>query len=1053
MKNNLKMLAGLLAVIMAFSTVFASCENNKSEDSNGGTESLTQDVTKGTVETDASDGNEDETKAPQSNESSAPESDESSAPESDESSAPESDESSAPESDESGAPESDESSAPESDESGAPESDESNATESDESSAPESSDTDSSETQPPQETDDTRFEKEYAPVLYMDPKFIADATKKFEWGDNGSNMLGGYLSDDKSYVTLIPFDGERESMFYLFEERRNVGPVIAIKYRTRHTGIYMEFFMNSFGERAQSGSNFKVRGLRTDGEWDVKIIDVRDKLYEDIFNGEFVNYIRFDFANGDPIPPECEIDVEYVAFFNSVEDAGKFEYGEDYVVPNEGGVGDENATLFFDAIDIDSAADENENKNLDVAILSEGLDFITLKPKAGNGPDGYINLLLTKKKAARYFAIKYRTEDLGYWIEVFTDSVNKGATAGSSFTFYPINDGEWHVFVIDLEEHLGSRFNGEYVNYIRFDFMNCNDKFGDWSMDVEYIGFYADPTHAKGKDYDPNAPVNIFTAEDIKTAVDNKNTDVGSATLAEDGSFVTVEAKEGAVNAYAYIFTSKREAARYMVVKYRTEASGFYMQLWMNSGAYTAGGAKITVEGFPRDGKWQYGVYDLYEALPEGQFNDQYLAHFRFDFIHRNGDLPAPAGVTLDVGYFAFFDSLEAAEAYVEAGRELDGEDPEGGENVGGDPEGDETEGDETDTGTDTDTDINTETDTEPEAETFADAFFNAEEIASAANASGNKNIADVLISENGQFVTIRVKEGGNDDAYIKLLNATAGASDYFAIKYRTNDGGYWTEFFMDSVNATATGGSNFNFYPTADGEWHIYVVNVAETLGSEKFNGEVVNYIRFDVMNKATLGNWYMDVAGMGFFTSEEAAIEALSGEITDKGEIRMEPTNIFEADDIKEIIDKKNTNVDSAEVSSDGSYVTVKPAVGVTEATAYFFDTETRAGRYMVIKYKTQKSGFYMQVYANSNDHNAGNGVINIEGINADGEWQYGVFDLNAKLGSDLFNGSTLMHLRFDFINMSGSAKTDTNTFVDIAYVAFFDSLEAAEAYKANN
>ena len=177
--------------------------------------------------------------------------------------------------------------------------------------------------------EDTRFEKEYAPVYYMDAKTIAKATKDYEWGANQSNMLGGYLSKDKSYVTLIPFDGEQEAYFYLFNTTKKVGPIMVVKYRTKHTGFYMEFFAGSYSDAAQTGCNFKIQGLKTDGEWDVRMIDLNQKL-PDVFDGASLRHIRFDCANGDPIPPECELDIAYIAFFDTIEDAQKFEFGEDY---------------------------------------------------------------------------------------------------------------------------------------------------------------------------------------------------------------------------------------------------------------------------------------------------------------------------------------------------------------------------------------------------------------------------------------------------------------------------------------------------------------------------------------------------------------------------------------------------------------------------------------------------------------------------------------------------------------------------------------------------
>ena len=142
---------------------------------------------------------------------------------------------------------------------------------------------------------------------------------------------------------------------------------------------------------------------------------------------------------------------------------------------------------------------------------------------------------------------------------------------------------------------------------------------------------------------------------------------------------------------------------------------------------------------------------------------------------------------------------------------------------------------------------------------------------------------------------------------------------------------------------------------------------------------------------------------------------------------------------------------NVESATVSPDGSYVTINPTDGIEESYAYLLTTDTEAARYMVVRFRTTSKNFYIQTYLNTVDHTAGGGNINIEGFATDGEWVTFVYDLNQKIGTEKFNGKTLGHFRFDFINMSGGNKTDANTSIDIAYVAFFSSLEAANSYAA--
>lgn len=531
-----------------------------------------------------------------------------------------------------------------------------------------------------EETEDKRFEKEYAPVLYIDPEYIAKVAKNYEWGEKGdmsfsSNMLFGFLSEDKSYVTLIPFDGEQEACFYLFKSYRQAAPIMVVKYRTRSADFYMEFFMNSVDENAQSNSNFAVQNLRTDGEWDIKVVDVKKKLPTQ-FDGERLAHIRFDFANGSPIPPECEIDIAYIAFFKTVEDAYAFEYGEGYEPPVIGG-GDDNIETddngYIDPKEIASAIDSNKIKNVDSYLISEDNGYVTLNAKEGSANDAYVNLLSAPMEANEYFAIKYRTRGTGYWVEFFMDSVNDGAVGGSSFSFYPEADGQWKIYVVKVSDKLGSEiFDGKKVNYIRFDFANCNDKLGAWSIDVAGLGFFESEEAALeafadiggGSGEVSKLPALLLDAEYIANKISEKATNVESATVSENKDYVTINPTDGIEESYAYMFTTNTGAARYMVIKYRTTTPNFYMQVYLNSNDHSAGNGSISEEGIIVDGSWQTLIYDLNGKLGSDRFNGNSLGHMRIDFINMRGGNKTGADASIDIAYVAFFSSLEAANEY-----------------------------------------------------------------------------------------------------------------------------------------------------------------------------------------------------------------------------------------------------------------------------------------------------------------------------------------------------------------------------------------------------
>ena len=549
-----------------------------------------------------------------------------------------------------------------------------------ESSAPEVTEKETDKKDPEEEeTEDTRFEKDYAPVLYFSPEEIAKIAKKYEWGEKGdnsfsSNMLGGFLSEDKSYVKLIPFDGEIEACFYLFKGYKKAAPIMVVKYKTVTPDFYMEFFMNSVDDSAQSGSKVAITGLRTDGEWDLKMVNVKSKI-PTMFNGESLTHIRFDFANGNPIPADCELDIAYIAFFNTVEDAYKFEYGENYEAPGVGGGDDEDEDKgYIDADDIVSAINNNSVKNVGSYILAEDGSYVTINAKVGGANDAYINLLSSPIEAGEFFAFKYRTRNSGYWVEFFMDSVNDGATGGSNFSFYPETDGGWKIYVIRVNDKLSEQlFDGKTVKYIRFDFANCNDTLKAWSIDVAGLGFFASEEEAiealggtdNGGDATDNTPAFIMDAEYIADRISTqKVVNIENTTVGGNGEYITINPTDGIEEAYSYMFTTETTAARYLVIKYRTSSPLFYMQMYFNSIEYSAGNGSVSIDGIEADGEWKTAIFDLESVLGVGRFNGTSLKHFRIDFINMKGGNKTDSTTSMDVAYIAFFTSLEAANSY-----------------------------------------------------------------------------------------------------------------------------------------------------------------------------------------------------------------------------------------------------------------------------------------------------------------------------------------------------------------------------------------------------
>ena len=177
-----------------------------------------------------------------------------------------------------------------------------------------------------------RFDTDFAPVYYFSAKNIYNICKPGEFGVF-PRLDSVNIAKDHSYTTLRAYQQAAESYVPLVTSPIKVGPVVAIKYRTKTSGFYMEMFMDSVNAEATSGSNVSF-SVASDGYWNLAVVNAGEKLSK-VFDGQTLNYIRFDYVNGNNklIPANAYVDIAYIAFFDSVEDAQKFEYGADYTAP------------------------------------------------------------------------------------------------------------------------------------------------------------------------------------------------------------------------------------------------------------------------------------------------------------------------------------------------------------------------------------------------------------------------------------------------------------------------------------------------------------------------------------------------------------------------------------------------------------------------------------------------------------------------------------------------------------------------------------------------
>ena len=142
--------------------------------------------------------------------------------------------------------------------------------------------------------------------------------------------------------------------------------------------------------------------------------------------------------------------------------------------------------------------------------------------------------------------------------------------------------------------------------------------------------------------------------------------------------------------------------------------------------------------------------------------------------------------------------------------------------------------------------------------------------LAGAAMGAGNSQIASAVVSEDGSYVTITTADGNPLDPnfYVLPSGSMVAGVQYIGIKYRTNVAG-GGEFFIGS-GANPTGGADeLKFDYTADGEWHVLILDVT---AHEAVVDGLVNYIRYDIFMDSPAGS-SIDVANIALFGSLEAA------------------------------------------------------------------------------------------------------------------------------------------------------------------------------------
>ncbi len=156
----------------------------------------------------------------------------------------------------------------------------------------------------------------------------------------------------EGYVNIVP---SGDDPYYLIPAGFTGARYVAIKYCTSTADkCNTQIYLGSTGEGPSNDNTMLQTPIVGDGNWNIVVFDLNE-LKEPLNSEYYVSYFRFDALqagfqtdeNGNyiyineekgniaklPMPADADLDVAYIAFFNTKADAYAYEYGAD-VVPD-----------------------------------------------------------------------------------------------------------------------------------------------------------------------------------------------------------------------------------------------------------------------------------------------------------------------------------------------------------------------------------------------------------------------------------------------------------------------------------------------------------------------------------------------------------------------------------------------------------------------------------------------------------------------------------------------------------------------------------------------
>ncbi len=169
-----------------------------------------------------------------------------------------------------------------------------------------------------------------------------------------------------------------------------------------------------------------------------------------------------------------------------------------------------------------------------------------------------------------------------------------------------------------------------------------------------------------------NAPVYIIDAKDMVAANANQ------VTMEKMDGYNHFVPSGGDPN---FMLFNNQTGSRYVSIKYRTEYVANIQIFLGSTGAGPVDDSTMMEQALIPDGQWHLAIFDTQTLVDRGVYDGSTAAYLRLDVMEsgyecdENGEpirdpdgtwhkLPLPEGATIDIAYFAFFDTEEKANQY-----------------------------------------------------------------------------------------------------------------------------------------------------------------------------------------------------------------------------------------------------------------------------------------------------------------------------------------------------------------------------------------------------